>query len=143
MNSWYESSVANNIFFNDNGRSVDKIRPEKSMILLNAISKAIDPVLMEAFKINLDMKLKSCQNVNTSFSCPWEDVEKAIEESLGQSKNIECLKKCMETKDWGDTSLQHALLELLEELLIPLGLPTGKPGDSSTLLKSKSGKSPK
>ena len=109
MESWYESAVANNILINDNGRSVDKIRPEKSMILLEAISKVVDPILMETFKVNLGGKVKESHNINTSFSCTWEELEETIQESLGQSQNIERLKKCMEPKDWGNTSLQHAL----------------------------------
>ena len=79
------------------------------MILLDAISKAIDPTIMETLKINLGNKLKGNQNVNTSFSCTWAKLEEAIQDSLGQSPNIERLKKCMEPKNWGETTLQQAL----------------------------------
>ena len=109
MESWHGSAIANNILFSDNGRTVDKIRPEKSMLLLDAISKAISPTMMETLKINLGNKLEKNQNVNTSFSCTWKKVEEAIYDSLGQSPNIERLNKCMEPKDWGETTLQQAL----------------------------------
>ena len=95
MESWYESAVANNIFINDNGRSIDKIRSEKSMILLEAISKAVDSTMMETLKVNLGNRLKGRHNINTSFSCTWAELEETIQESLGQSQNIERFKKCM------------------------------------------------
>ena len=109
MESWYESAVANNILFTDMGRLKDKIRSEKSVPLVTAISKAIGPTLTETFKINLGNKLEGTQSVNKGFSCKWIKIEKAIQNSLGQSPNMERLSKCMETKDWGETSLQQAL----------------------------------
>ena len=107
MENWHRSATANNILSSDNGRNIDKIRPEKSMILLNAISKAISPTMMEILKINLGNKLKN-QNISTSFSCTWQILEETIQDSLGQAPNIERLNKCLEPKNWGETTLQQA-----------------------------------
>ena len=109
MESWYESAIANNILFTDVGRLKDKIRPEKSMPLINAISKAIGPTITETFKIKLGNKLEGTQSVDKGFSCRWAKIEEAIQDSLGQSPNMERLSKCMEAKNWGETTLQQAL----------------------------------
>ena len=76
------------------------------MQLLDAISKAIGPTTTETFKIYLGKKLDSPQNVNKGFSCRWAKIEEAIQDTLGQSANMERLSKCMKAKDWGDTTLQ-------------------------------------
>ena len=109
MESWYESAIANNVLSNDLGRSKDKIRSEKSISLLAAISKAIGPTITETFKIKLGNKLEGSQSVDTGFSCRWAKLEEAIQDSLGQSPNVERLSKCMEAKNWGETTLQQAL----------------------------------
>ena len=109
MESWYESAVANSILYNDAGRTKDKIRPEKSIILVAAISKAIGPAIEETFKIKLRNKLEGNPNVETGFSCKWTKIEEAIKDTLGQSPNVERLSKYMNTGDWGETTLQQAL----------------------------------
>ena len=109
MESWHESAVANSILSSDIGRSKDKIRPEKSMQLLNAISIAIGTETMETFKINLGIRLGNAQNVSTSFSCTWSIIEKTIQDTLGKSANKERLSKCMEDEDWSGFTLQQAL----------------------------------
>ena len=48
-------------------------------------------------------------NVDKRFSCRWVKIEEAIQDTLGQSANMERLSKCMEDKDWGETTLQQAL----------------------------------
>merc|ERR1712015_143306 len=80
MESWYESAVANSILYNDAGRTRDKIRPEKSTILVAAISKAIGPAIEETFKIKLRNKLEGNQNVETGFSCKWTKIEETIQD---------------------------------------------------------------
>ena len=109
MEAWYESAIANNILSSDIGRLKDKIRPEKSRQLLDAISIAVGERTMETFKIKLGLRLGNTQNVNTSFSCKWVTVEEAIQDTLGQSANMERLNKCIEDKDWGESTLQQAL----------------------------------
>merc|ERR1712080_306280 len=95
MESWYESAVANNILTSDIGRLKDKIRPEKSRQLLDAISTAIGPTVMETFKIKLGNKLDNAQKINKGFACGWLKIEEAIQDTLGQSANMERLSKCM------------------------------------------------
>ena len=112
MENWHESAIANNILFTDQGRTKDKIRPEKSLTLISAISKAIGPDLTETFKINLKNRLENNQNVNIGFTCRWVKIEEAIQDSLGQSPNIERLSKCMEYRDWGESTLQQALTNI-------------------------------
>ena len=99
MESWYESAVANNILYDDKRRTRDKIRPEKSIILVATISKAIGPAIEETFKIKLMNKLEGNQNVETGFSCKWTKIEEAIKDTLGQSPNVERLSKYMNTGD--------------------------------------------
>ena len=100
MENWHESAVANSILFNDLGRTKDKIRPEKSLTLISAISKAIGPTLTETFKIKLRNRLENNQSVDLGFTCRWANIEEAIQDSLGHSLNVERLSKRMETKDW-------------------------------------------
>ena len=109
MESWHESAVANSILLSDIGRSKDKIRPEKSMQLLNAISIAIGTEAMETFKINLGIRLGNAQKVSTSFSCTWSIIEKTIQDTLGKSANRERLNKCMKDENWSGFTLQQTL----------------------------------